>query len=173
MVRATWKSVGEQLDTADEALFSGRKESAYNLYLSLLTQQEIGSRRIHHFLYRRYALGCTAIGRLDEADRAFGFALEISLDDSDRAKVFHDQAESFVMRQMHTTAAEHYQKAIDAYSAHRGDRDAASTVVTMINDKLAQTSLEAGPDWPGHQQPIAADTVSTLMLWPDTKEEAI
>lgn len=161
MTKATWKNIAEQLDTADRARYEGRADAACEIYKSLISQQEVSDTRMLHFLHRRIALGCTALGEHADAEDNFQRALELSASEADRAKVYYDQARSFSLRCLPAEAEGSLRKAKNSYAKVAGPALTASVVIKDINDQLAGMGASLEPDWPlAKDQLVSEDTLT-------------
>jgi tetratricopeptide (TPR) repeat protein len=177
-----WRSVGENLNSADEALFNNSFDSALAIYHSILSERPLVDKDKQHYLFRRLALGYTAVGANTEARECFNNAFNISQSGADFALTFYDRGISLMGRGLFKEAIEDFKTARDAYGFpiyNTGDR----AVLQLIEDRI-QECLESTPrmdkfgtedmlDWtlPVANRP-GQTTIEILANWPEKSENS-
>ena len=163
-----WRIIGESLNSADQALYEGHG-SAIDLFRSILTERLVKDRQMQHFIFRRLALGYTAIGAHKEARRSFNNAFELSRTDTDFAQVFYDRGKSYLDRGLHGEALSDFLAALDSYEQPQDN----NAVIRLIQDRIAECEVytESSDDW---DHPVAdrpgQSTTEILANWDETSQ---
>jgi tetratricopeptide (TPR) repeat protein len=157
----SWESIGSQLTEADEAALGGHNNSAIDIYHSLLVAERKKGREIQHYLFRRLALGYTAIGADKEARSSFNAAFDLSRTDTDYAEVFYDRGISLMNRGLFIEAIEDFRAALLAYgSAIHNEGPAA--VLRLIEDRIQEckAGIILAQDKPGTDNKLLGEDTS-------------
>ncbi|HET9721665.1 MAG TPA: hypothetical protein VFP32_01395 [Candidatus Saccharimonadales bacterium] len=163
-----WRIIGESLNSADQALYEG-SDLAIDIYRSILTEQPVKDRQMQHYVFRRLALGYTAVGAHKEARQSFNSAFELSRTNNDFSRVFYDRGRSYMDRSLFMEAREQFRMALEAHEQENVD----PSILQLIEERIGECeeAMAANDEW---QIPVAdrpgQSTSEILVEWEERSQ---